>query len=374
MEKELEQSSGIAMPINEPGQLREELSHKCNNNIVERNPMDHSPGVKQENEKSCYIEKLKKESPPFTGLLNSTIDHVKDDTDLGFLIRLLRLPEDWEIHPVSLSEKFNISRKQFQRRFSRLVKLGLAEIKKPRDKNGKWIKGEKADYFVYQTPRTIIDKPLDKKCPPHKEQEDSPEDKKPPVDKSPPTNKHYSLTKNDSSNLKSRSGTKKPPIGEVGDESPEGRTTKPPKGELGGRPLVELTKAQRGLAYGITKNHIRPLHYDNCKVNFDEATTVNYVSRGILEGFSPEQIVIYYGIALEECHKHATDNSGAWENSSTVKRAYEKLQSIDNLTAADRLYQRRLKGYETQSNPNADNFFMNESDMAAFLAEQNKIK
>jgi hypothetical protein len=83
-------------------------------------------------------------------------------------------------------------------------------------------------------------------------------------------------------------------------------------------------KKLRAKAHAI-KRKLQGLHWDNCKVRFDEAVVFSFAAAALTAGFLEPDIVAAYDRALHKNHGHATDCQAIWDNGSTVSHARELL-------------------------------------------------
>ena len=73
------------------------------------------------------------------------------------------------------------------------------------------------------------------------------------------------------------------------------------------------------------KRRLAGLHWDKCKVRFDEAIAVSFASAALTAGFLEADIVAAYDRALHKNHGRATDCQSVWDNGSTASDARELL-------------------------------------------------
>jgi hypothetical protein len=73
------------------------------------------------------------------------------------------------------------------------------------------------------------------------------------------------------------------------------------------------------------KRRLARLHWDNCKVRFDEAVAFSFAASALTAGFLEADIVAAYDRALHKNHGRATDCQAVWDNGSTVNEARELL-------------------------------------------------
>lgn len=85
------------------------------------------------------IVKLKHGSQiPFTQIPNTTIqDAPLSPTDLGVLVYLLSLPEDWHVRQKHVAQRFDVGMHTIRKTFANLKKLGFLEHRSHRDDEGK---------------------------------------------------------------------------------------------------------------------------------------------------------------------------------------------------------------------------------------------
>jgi hypothetical protein len=84
-------------------------------------------------------------------------------------------------------------------------------------------------------------------------------------------------------------------------------------GPLGNKKL--RAKAQ------VVKRRLQRLHWDNCKVRFDEAVVFSFAVSALAAGFLESDIVSVYDRALQHNHGRATDCQAIWDTGSTVSDA-----------------------------------------------------
>jgi hypothetical protein len=80
----------------------------------------------------------------------------------------------------------------------------------------------------------------------------------------------------------------------------------------------------RAKAHAV-KRRLARLHWDNCKVRFDEAVAFSFTAAALTAGFLEADIVAAYDRALHKNHGRATDCQAVWDNGSTVSDARELL-------------------------------------------------
>ena len=83
-------------------------------------------------------------------------------------------------------------------------------------------------------------------------------------------------------------------------------------------------KKFRAKAHAV-KRRLAGLHWDNCKVRFDEAVAFSFVAAALTAGFLEADIIAAYDRALHKNHGRATDCQVVWDNGSTVSDARELL-------------------------------------------------
>jgi hypothetical protein len=84
------------------------------------------------------------------------------------------------------------------------------------------------------------------------------------------------------------------------------------------------SKKLRAKAHAV-KRRLARLHWDNCKVRFDEAVVFSFAAAALTAGFLEADILAAYDRALHENHGRATDCQAIWDNGSTVSDARELL-------------------------------------------------
>ncbi|HEY5705752.1 MAG TPA: hypothetical protein VIS96_09275 [Terrimicrobiaceae bacterium] len=83
-------------------------------------------------------------------------------------------------------------------------------------------------------------------------------------------------------------------------------------------------KKLRAKAHTV-KRRLAHLHWDNCKVRFDEAVVFSFAAAALIAGFLEADIIAAYDRALHGNHARATDCQAIWDNGSTVSHARELL-------------------------------------------------
>jgi hypothetical protein len=76
----------------------------------------------------------------------------------------------------------------------------------------------------------------------------------------------------------------------------------------------------------VVKRQLQRLHWDNCKVRFDEAVAFSFASSALKAGFLDAEIIAAYDRALHRNHGLATDSQDVWNNGSTVSDARRLLR------------------------------------------------
>jgi hypothetical protein len=71
----------------------------------------------------------------------------------------------------------------------------------------------------------------------------------------------------------------------------------------------------------VVKRRLQRLHWDNCKVRFDEAVVFSFAVSALAAGFLESDIVSVYDRALQHNHGRATDCQAIWDTGSTVSDA-----------------------------------------------------
>jgi hypothetical protein len=84
------------------------------------------------------------------------------------------------------------------------------------------------------------------------------------------------------------------------------------------------SKKLRAKAHAV-KRRLSALHWDNCKVRFDEAVAFSFAATALTAGFLEADIIAAYDRALHKNHGRATDCQAIWDNGSTVSDARELL-------------------------------------------------
>ena len=67
------------------------------------------------------------------------------------------------------------------------------------------------------------------------------------------------------------------------------------------------------------------LHWDNCKVRFDEAVVFSFAVSALAAGFLKSDVITAYDRALHQNHGRATDCQAIWDTGSTVSDARRLL-------------------------------------------------
>ena len=75
----------------------------------------------------------------------------------------------------------------------------------------------------------------------------------------------------------------------------------------------------------VVKRQLQRLHWDNCKVRFDEAVAFSFASSALKAGFLDAEIIAAYDRALHRNHGLATDSEAIWDTGSTVSDARRLL-------------------------------------------------
>jgi hypothetical protein len=83
-------------------------------------------------------------------------------------------------------------------------------------------------------------------------------------------------------------------------------------------------KKIRAKAHAV-KRRLAALHWDNCKVRFDEAVAFSFAAAALTAGFLEADILAAYDRALHKNHVRATDCRAIWDIGSTVSDAREFL-------------------------------------------------
>ena len=84
------------------------------------------------------------------------------------------------------------------------------------------------------------------------------------------------------------------------------------------------SKKLRAKAHAM-KRRLARLHWDNCKVRFDEAVAFSFAASALTAGLLEADIIAAYDRALHKNHGCATDCLAVWDNGSTVSDARELL-------------------------------------------------
>jgi hypothetical protein len=79
-------------------------------------------------------------------------------------------------------------------------------------------------------------------------------------------------------------------------------------------------KKLRAKAHAV-KRRLQRLHWDNCKVRFDEAVVFSFAVSALAAGFVESGIITAYDRALHRNHGRATDCQAIWDIGSTVSDA-----------------------------------------------------
>lgn len=84
------------------------------------------------------------------------------------------------------------------------------------------------------------------------------------------------------------------------------------------------------LAFAIARNYLEPLHYDNCKIEYNLRYAVAYAKKALEDGCSKQAIIRSYDWAVHDCHAMCVDlepetSAGGWSASSTISRARRLL-------------------------------------------------
>ena len=115
---------------------------------------------------------------------------------------------------------------------------------------------------------------------------------------------------------------KRPSLLEEGEEHKEERNT---YSRACARDNERLgSKKIRARAHTV-KRRLASLHWDNCKVRFDEAVAFSFAAAALTAGFLEADIIAAYDRALHKNHGRATDCQAIWDNGSTVSDARELL-------------------------------------------------
>ena len=83
-------------------------------------------------------------------------------------------------------------------------------------------------------------------------------------------------------------------------------------------------KKLRAKAHAV-KRRLARLHWDNCKVRFDEAVGFSFTATTLTSGFLEADIIAAYDRALHRNHARATDCHATWDTGSTVSDAWQLL-------------------------------------------------
>ena len=113
-----------------------------------------------------------------------------------------------------------------------------------------------------------------------------------------------------------------PSLLEEGEEYKEGINTFSRAGARDNGPLGN--KKLRAKAHAV-KRRLAHLHWDNCKVRFDEAVVFSFAAAALTAGFLEADIIAAYDRALHRNHARATDCRAIWDNGSTVSDARQLL-------------------------------------------------
>ena len=113
-----------------------------------------------------------------------------------------------------------------------------------------------------------------------------------------------------------------PSLLEEGEEYKEGintysRACARDNGPLGNKKL-------RAKAHAV-KSRLARLHWDNCKVRFDEAVGFSFAAAALTAGFLEADIIAAYDRALHRNHARATDRRAILDAGSTVSDAWQLL-------------------------------------------------
>jgi hypothetical protein len=73
------------------------------------------------------------------------------------------------------------------------------------------------------------------------------------------------------------------------------------------------------------KRQLQRLHWDDCKVRFDEAVAFSSAVSALIAGFLEADIIAAYDRALHRNHGRATDCQAIWDTGSTVTDARQSL-------------------------------------------------
>jgi hypothetical protein len=96
------------------------------------------------------------------------------------------------------------------------------------------------------------------------------------------------------------------------------------------------SKKIRAKAHAV-KRRLAGLHWDNCKVRFDEAVAFSFAAAALTAGFLEADILAAYDRALHKNHGRATDCQVIWDNGSTVSHARELLARTSRRFEPDRV-------------------------------------
>jgi hypothetical protein len=113
-----------------------------------------------------------------------------------------------------------------------------------------------------------------------------------------------------------------PSLLEEGEENKEGISTYSRAGARDNGPVGN--KNLRAKAHAV-KRRLAHLHWDNCKVRFDEAVVFSFAVAALTAGFLEAEIIAAYERALHRNHGRATDCRATWDNGSTVSDARQLL-------------------------------------------------
>ena len=345
--------------------------------------MLNDPSVKQKDEnksstynvshgdREVYIRKKKKETN-FTQIDNPLIDNFGMDEGKEFtlLIKLLRLPDNWVIHPYHLAEHFKCSYKVFYTNMTKLIKKGYVErsvIRKNIIKNGRnrnVIKG----YEYYVSEEILLDSHIVQVQESHTTKIYNSSSTYGTFESSTNTTSPPSGIKSETKNSPLGGGINPLPIGEevggvlttppVSEKPPSGdgfldksfspkKTNPTPKQRKRvfkhakellevKDPMKHLTPAEVRTVYSIAKKEIVQMHEQKTNVKYKRGTVVNYLARGMLGGFQIVSIVERYREALAIRHAEKPPYNKPWDPSSTVTMAFDNLIGDDKITIAER--------------------------------------
>ena len=93
------------------------------------------------------------------------------------------------------------------------------------------------------------------------------------------------------------------------------------------RENASVGKKKRAKAHAI-KRKLKDLHWDNCKVRFDEGVVFTFADWAVNSGFLEADIIAAYDRALHLNHGQATDCEKVWDTGSTVHDARQTLGKI----------------------------------------------